>query len=140
MCEAPSSAFGTFSRQREKGRELRDALQLDGDRRRQRGDAQGGAAWRAGGVGEMLENMGHRAESILEKTFEGLRGEDNLWKRFTRYEKTAPGKAAVGNIHSTSSSCPSRNSCLATAGMRSAPPSPFVEIPHQEVISCPTQA
>jgi hypothetical protein len=51
------------------------------------------------GVGEMLENMGHRAESILEKTFEGLTGEANLWKRFTRYEKTAPGKAAVGNIH-----------------------------------------
>jgi hypothetical protein len=51
------------------------------------------------GVGEMLENMGHRAESILEKTFEGLSGEDNLWKRFIRYEKTAPGGAAVGNIH-----------------------------------------
>ena len=51
------------------------------------------------GVGEMLENMGHRAESILEKTFQGLREDDNLWKRFIRYEKTAPGKAAVGNIH-----------------------------------------
>jgi hypothetical protein len=51
------------------------------------------------GVGEMLENMGHRAESILEKTFAGLRGEDNLWKRFIRYEKNAPGRAAVGNIH-----------------------------------------
>ena len=51
------------------------------------------------GVGEMLENMGHRAESILEKTFEGLKGENNLWKRFIRYEKAAPGKAAVGNIH-----------------------------------------
>ena len=51
------------------------------------------------GVGEMLENMGHRAESILEKTFEGLSAEDNLWKRYTRYEKTAPGRAAVGNIH-----------------------------------------
>jgi len=51
------------------------------------------------GVGEMLENMGHRAESILEKTFEGLKGDDNLWKRFTRYEQTAPGSAAVGNIH-----------------------------------------
>ena len=50
-------------------------------------------------VGEMLENMGHRAESILEKTFEGLIGNANLWKRFIRYEKTAPGKAAVGNIH-----------------------------------------
>jgi len=51
------------------------------------------------GVGEMLENMGHRAESILEKTFEGLKGDDNLWKRFTRYEQIAPGRAAVGNIH-----------------------------------------
>ena len=51
------------------------------------------------GLGEMLENMGHRAESILEKTFQGLTGEDNLWRRFIRYEKTAPGKAAVGNIH-----------------------------------------
>jgi len=51
------------------------------------------------GIGEMLENMGHRAESILEKTFEGLIGNANLWKRFIRYEKTAPGKAAVGNIH-----------------------------------------
>ncbi|HSB03469.1 MAG TPA: hypothetical protein VLE49_22650 [Anaerolineales bacterium] len=50
------------------------------------------------GVGEMLENMGHRAESIMEKTFEKVIGE-NLWKRFTRYQKIAPGKAAVGNIH-----------------------------------------
>ena len=51
------------------------------------------------GVGEMLENMGHRAESVLEKTFEKLTGEDNLWRRFIRYQKTAPGLAAVGNIH-----------------------------------------
>jgi thioesterase domain-containing protein len=52
------------------------------------------------GVGEMLENMGHRAESILEKTFERLtKGEDNLWRRFIRYQQAAPGRAAVGNIH-----------------------------------------
>jgi hypothetical protein len=51
------------------------------------------------GVGEMLENMGHRAESIMEKTFEKLSGEENLWKRFIRYQKTAPGMAALGNIH-----------------------------------------
>ena len=51
------------------------------------------------GVGEMLENMGHRAESIMEKTFEKLTGDDNLWERFIRYEKTHPGKAALGNIH-----------------------------------------
>ena len=50
------------------------------------------------GVGEMLENLGHRAESIMEKTFERVIGE-NLWKRFIRYQNTAPGKAAVGNIH-----------------------------------------
>ncbi|HLO31995.1 MAG TPA: hypothetical protein VK249_22790 [Anaerolineales bacterium] len=51
------------------------------------------------GVGEMLENMGHRAESIMEKTFENLTGEDNLWKRFIRYQKTVPGRAALGNVH-----------------------------------------
>lgn len=51
------------------------------------------------GVGEMLESFGHRAESILVKTFERLTGEANLWQRFTRYDKVAPGKAAVGTIH-----------------------------------------
>jgi hypothetical protein len=51
------------------------------------------------GVGEMLENMGHRAESIMEKTFENLTDQSNLWKRFTRYEKTHPGRAALGNVH-----------------------------------------
>jgi hypothetical protein len=51
------------------------------------------------GVGEMLENLGHRAESIMQKTFEHLHGEENLWKRFTRYEKVSPGKAALGNVH-----------------------------------------
>ena len=51
------------------------------------------------GVGEMLESFGHRVESTLEKTFERLYGDENLWQRFIRYEKAAPGKAAVGNIH-----------------------------------------
>lgn len=51
------------------------------------------------GVGEMLENMGHRAESMMEKTFERLPEEQNLWKRFIRYELTHPGKAACGNVH-----------------------------------------
>lgn len=51
------------------------------------------------GVGEMLEGMGHRAESIMEKTFEKLQGEANLWKRFIRHEKTHPGRAALGNVH-----------------------------------------
>jgi hypothetical protein len=51
------------------------------------------------GVGEMLENLGHRVESIMHKTFEKLRGEANLWERFCRYEKVSPGRAALGNVH-----------------------------------------
>lgn len=51
------------------------------------------------GVGEMLESFGHRVESIMEKTFGRLAGDANLWKRFICYEKNAPGKAALGNIH-----------------------------------------
>ena len=50
-------------------------------------------------VGEMLESFGHRTESIMTKTFEKLTGDANLWSRFIRYEKSAPGKAACGNIH-----------------------------------------
>jgi hypothetical protein len=50
-------------------------------------------------IGEMLEAYGHRAESIMEKAFGKLSGDANLWKRFIRYEKTAPGKSACGNIH-----------------------------------------
>ncbi|MBI5823857.1 MAG: hypothetical protein HZB18_07520 [Chloroflexi bacterium] len=50
-------------------------------------------------IGEMQEAYGHRAESIMEKTFGKLSGDANLWKRFIQYEKTAPGKAACGNIH-----------------------------------------
>lgn len=51
------------------------------------------------GVGEMLEDLGHRAESILHKVFEGTRGEANLFERFTRYHKTHPGQAECGNVH-----------------------------------------
>jgi hypothetical protein len=51
------------------------------------------------GVGEMLENMGHRAESIMERTFEKISEDQNLWKRFTRYDKTHSGQAALGNVH-----------------------------------------
>ncbi|MHB8777204.1 MAG: hypothetical protein ACYC6R_05510 [Anaerolineales bacterium] len=50
-------------------------------------------------LGEMEEAYGHRAESIMERTFSKLTGEANLWKRFTQYEKIAPGKAACGSIH-----------------------------------------
>ena len=50
-------------------------------------------------IGEMLEAYGHRAESIMDKAFSKLNGDANLWKRFIRYEKIAPGKSACGNIH-----------------------------------------
>lgn len=50
-------------------------------------------------IGEMMESYGHRAESIMEKTFGKLSGEANLWKRFIRYDKTSPGRAACGNVH-----------------------------------------
>lgn len=51
------------------------------------------------GVGEMLESFGHRAEAILAKAFAHTRGEANLFERFCRYDRIAPGKAEVGSIH-----------------------------------------
>jgi hypothetical protein len=51
------------------------------------------------GGGEMLESFGHRAESILEKTFSKTTEAANLFIKFTRYEKKNPGLAEVGNIH-----------------------------------------
>jgi hypothetical protein len=51
------------------------------------------------GVGEMLEDLGHRAESVLKRVFERTQGEANLWNRFTRYDKIAPGRAEVGSVH-----------------------------------------
>jgi hypothetical protein len=50
-------------------------------------------------VGCMLENLGHRAESIMSKVYAGRSGETNLWERFTRYDLVAPGQAAVGMMH-----------------------------------------
>lgn len=51
------------------------------------------------GVGEMLENLGHRVESIMQKTFERVMPPNNLWERFCRYDKVSPGNAALGNVH-----------------------------------------
>lgn len=51
------------------------------------------------GVGEMLEAFGHRAESIIQHVFRNKRGDDNLWERFSRYDKTHPGQAEVGIMH-----------------------------------------
>ncbi|MGC8832793.1 MAG: hypothetical protein ACP5R4_01965 [Armatimonadota bacterium] len=52
------------------------------------------------GVGEMLEDLGHRAESILTRVFGSWEPkETHAWNRFTLYDKVAPGRAACGNIH-----------------------------------------
>ncbi|HVO42241.1 MAG TPA: hypothetical protein VMT34_06450 [Aggregatilineales bacterium] len=51
------------------------------------------------GVGEMLEDLGHRTESIMAKVFEHTRGENNLFERYTRYDQKYPGRAEVGSVH-----------------------------------------
>jgi len=51
------------------------------------------------GVGEMLEDLGHRAESILGKVFERTSGDANLFERLTRYDLNYPSRAEVGNVH-----------------------------------------
>jgi hypothetical protein len=50
-------------------------------------------------VGCMLENLGHRAESIMTRVYEGRSRSANLWEQFSRYDQVAPGKASVGNMH-----------------------------------------
>lgn len=52
------------------------------------------------GVGEMLEDQGHRTESILRKVYGSWEPEEtHAWNRFTLYDRVAPGKAACGNVH-----------------------------------------
>lgn len=51
------------------------------------------------GVGEMLESFGHRAESIMDAVYQGKPDPENFWRRFTLYDKIAPGRAEAGNIH-----------------------------------------
>ncbi len=51
------------------------------------------------GPGEMLENLGHRAESIMSHVYRYKRGKANLWDRFIQHEQTHPGQAECGNVH-----------------------------------------
>jgi hypothetical protein len=51
------------------------------------------------GVGEMLEDLGHRAESILYEVFKNTHGKANLFEIFTRYDLKHPREAHVGNVH-----------------------------------------
>lgn len=51
------------------------------------------------GVGEMLEDFGHRAESILTYVFRNHSADTHLWRQFCQYDQKAPRDAAVGTIH-----------------------------------------
>ena len=52
------------------------------------------------GVDCMLEDLGHRTESIMWHIFGNWEADEKTaWNKFTLYDKTAPGKAQVGNIH-----------------------------------------
>lgn len=50
-------------------------------------------------VGCMLEDFGHKTESVMSHVFRAIPDEKNLWKQFTLYDKIAPGKSNCGNIH-----------------------------------------
>jgi hypothetical protein len=52
------------------------------------------------GVGEMLENFGHRVESIMRRVYGSWEhSETHAWNRFTLYDLVAPGRAGCGNVH-----------------------------------------
>ncbi len=48
---------------------------------------------------EMLHSYSHRAEGHLRTVFSRFGDNDNLWKRFIRYDLTHPGMAECGNVH-----------------------------------------
>lgn len=52
------------------------------------------------GGGEMLEDLGHRTESIMRRVYGSWDPEPtHAWNRFTLYDKVAPGRAGCGNVH-----------------------------------------
>jgi hypothetical protein len=51
------------------------------------------------GIGEMLEDLGHRTESIMDHIYKDFHGESNLYRKLYRYDKIAPGRAQVGWMH-----------------------------------------
>jgi hypothetical protein len=51
------------------------------------------------GVDCMLEDLGHRTESMMSQVYAGTHGAANLWEHFTRHEQVAPGRASCGNVH-----------------------------------------
>jgi hypothetical protein len=50
-------------------------------------------------VGCMLENFGHRVESIMHQVYASQPPHQNLWQAFCQHERTHPQDAACGNVH-----------------------------------------
>ncbi len=50
-------------------------------------------------VGCMLEDFGHKTESVMTHVFRNIPEEKNLWHQFTLYDKIVPGKSNCGNVH-----------------------------------------
>ncbi len=50
-------------------------------------------------VGEALEALGHRAESIMTRAYAHLRGQDNLYAYFIQHDHNTPAGAQVGWMH-----------------------------------------
>jgi hypothetical protein len=50
------------------------------------------------GVGEMLEDFGHRVESLLAHAYRDA-PPGHAWERFAAYDRIAPGQAGCGNVH-----------------------------------------
>lgn len=51
------------------------------------------------GVDCMLENFGHRTESIMTELYKKRGKKQDMWKLFTQYEKQNPGDAQCGWMH-----------------------------------------
>jgi hypothetical protein len=47
----------------------------------------------------MLENFGHRVESIMRQVYRSHPDAKNMWRRFIRYDQEHPGRSECGNVH-----------------------------------------
>ena len=61
------------------------------------------------GVGEMLENFGHRCESIMRQVYRFSSPPAHMFRRFCLYDKIAPGQANCGTIHTAPNGEPKPN-------------------------------
>lgn len=50
-------------------------------------------------VGCMLENFGHRVESMMQAVYQRTPHTHNYWRDFSQYDAIAPRQAGCGNVH-----------------------------------------